>query len=112
MFGSYLWFCRVLFVARGPWVRLASGLPCALRLEEGAIIEKTRTHRVARTERHARRHVAIPREHDISAWTSRSTRQETRRGMSSEHPQPVPLDALHTQMAGTKPGHHDQTTPA
>ena len=26
----YLWFCRVLFVARGPWVRWAPGLPCAL----------------------------------------------------------------------------------
>ena len=30
MIGSYLWFCRVLFVARGPRVRTAPGLPCAL----------------------------------------------------------------------------------
>ena len=25
-----LWFCRVLSVARGPWVQLAPGIPCAL----------------------------------------------------------------------------------
>jgi hypothetical protein len=30
MIRLYLWFCRVLFVARGPWVRWAPGLPCAL----------------------------------------------------------------------------------
>jgi hypothetical protein len=32
MIGSHLWFCRVLFSARGPWVRSAPGLPCALCL--------------------------------------------------------------------------------
>jgi hypothetical protein len=28
-----LWFCRVLFSARGPWERRAPGLPCALCLK-------------------------------------------------------------------------------
>jgi hypothetical protein len=40
MFGSYLWFCRVLFVARGPWVRSAPGLPCALSTFEGDVSAK------------------------------------------------------------------------
>jgi hypothetical protein len=35
MIRLYLWFCRVLFVARGPWVRWAPGLPCALCIFEG-----------------------------------------------------------------------------
>jgi hypothetical protein len=35
MIRLYLWFCRVLFVAREPWVRWAPGLPCALFLQEG-----------------------------------------------------------------------------
>jgi hypothetical protein len=30
MIRLYLWFYRVLFVAREPWVRWAPGLPCAL----------------------------------------------------------------------------------
>jgi hypothetical protein len=35
MIGLYLWFYRVLFVAREPWVRLAPGLPCALVISGG-----------------------------------------------------------------------------
>jgi hypothetical protein len=35
MIRLYLWFCRVLFVAREPWVRWAPGLPCALFMREG-----------------------------------------------------------------------------
>src|SRR6266851_6605816 len=37
MIRLYLWFCRVLFVARGPWVRWAPGLPCALCFMEGHV---------------------------------------------------------------------------
>ncbi len=38
------------FAARGPWVRRAPGLPCALYLpNEGGLIGKARTHRAART---------------------------------------------------------------
>src|SRR5882757_5025468 len=44
MIRLYLWFCRVLFVARGPWVRWAPGLPCALFCFEG----ETKT--IARTQ--------------------------------------------------------------
>jgi hypothetical protein len=33
MIRLYLWFCRVLLVAREPWVRWAPGLPCALYCE-------------------------------------------------------------------------------
>ena len=35
MIRLYLWFYRVLFVAREPWVRWAPGLPCALFIQEG-----------------------------------------------------------------------------
>jgi hypothetical protein len=35
MIRLYLWFYRVLFVAREPWVRWAPGLPCALFIREG-----------------------------------------------------------------------------
>jgi hypothetical protein len=37
------------FSARGPWVRRAPGLPCALFFERGWNGTKTRTHRAART---------------------------------------------------------------
>jgi hypothetical protein len=43
-----LWFCRVLFVARGPWVRPAPGLPCALCYFEGQSQGITRATRAAR----------------------------------------------------------------
>ncbi len=47
MIRLYLWFCRVLFVARGPWVRWAPGLPCALTIEEGTTNASTRGAMVA-----------------------------------------------------------------
>jgi hypothetical protein len=53
MSGSYLWFCRVLFVARGPWVRPAPGLPCALLFMKAS--------KAARLGRDARREAAKPR---------------------------------------------------
>ena len=52
MFGSYLWFCRVLFVARGPWVQRAPGLPCALFFFSRANLAIARTQCAARTETH------------------------------------------------------------
>jgi hypothetical protein len=39
MIRLYLWFYRVLFVAREPWVRWAPGLPCALCCFEGGLFE-------------------------------------------------------------------------
>jgi hypothetical protein len=44
MIRLYLWFCRVLSVAREPWVRWAPGLPCALFCFEGE------TKAIARTQ--------------------------------------------------------------
>src|SRR5947207_4152354 len=44
----YLWFCRVLFVARGPWVRWAPGLPCALFCFEGGSLPIARTQSAPR----------------------------------------------------------------
>src|SRR5882672_6114139 len=44
MIRLYLWSCRVLFVARGPWVRWAPGLSCALFCFEGGSPPTTRTH--------------------------------------------------------------------
>src|ERR1700748_610223 len=53
MIRLYLWFCRVLFVARGPWVRSAPDLPCALCIFEGGLLPTTRTFRAARTRSRA-----------------------------------------------------------
>jgi hypothetical protein len=39
MIRLYLWFYRVLLVAREPWVRWAPGLPCALFDFEGGLFE-------------------------------------------------------------------------
>jgi hypothetical protein len=47
MIRLYLWFCRVLLVAREPWVRWAPGLPCALMIEEGTTNASTRGAMVA-----------------------------------------------------------------
>jgi hypothetical protein len=48
MIRLYLWFCRMLFVARGPWVRWAPGLPCALFDFEGGCFEQLGQIRAAR----------------------------------------------------------------
>ena len=56
MIRLYLWFCRVLFVARGPWVRWAPGLPCALLLLEGVSHNDSGAIRVAGMPSHIRRH--------------------------------------------------------
>jgi hypothetical protein len=53
MIRLYLWFYRVLFVAREPWVRWAPGLPCALMIEEGTTNASTRGAIVACERDHA-----------------------------------------------------------
>jgi hypothetical protein len=42
MIRLYLWFYRVLFVAREPWVRWAPGLPCALVLSRATTMASAR----------------------------------------------------------------------
>jgi len=44
--GAYLWFLpRAFLFARGPWVRPAPGLPCALLSSRGRIVRKARADR-------------------------------------------------------------------
>ena len=47
MIRLYLWFCRVLFVARGPRVRWAPGFPCALLFWRDSFLGTIRARRVA-----------------------------------------------------------------
>jgi hypothetical protein len=47
-----LWFCRVLFVARGPWAQPVPDLPCALSSSEGLVFAKLGRDRAARPRGH------------------------------------------------------------
>jgi hypothetical protein len=64
MIRLYLWFCRVLFVARGPWVRAGTRPSLRPLFFEGQRDRKPRTHRAARMRgcvsvRHCERSEAI-----------------------------------------------------
>ncbi len=68
MIRLYLWFCRVLLVARGPWVRAGTRPSLRPLVFEGGSFEQLGRIRAARTRTRVSNHVAArPSRRGLSA---------------------------------------------